>query len=80
VSEYSPREVKKALVGKGSASKEQVRFMVCSLLGVRKGEMTLDASDALAIAICRFHRKFGPPAKKADWSSYVRAHPERVLQ
>jgi len=80
VSEYSPREVKKALVGKGSASKEQVRFMVCSLLGLRKGEMTLDASDALAIAICRFHRKFGSPVKKADWSSYVRAHPERVLQ
>ena len=80
VSEYSPREVKKALVGKGSASKEQVRFMVCSLLEVRSRDMTLDASDALAIAICRFHRKFGPPVKKADWSSYVRAHPERVIQ
>lgn len=80
VSEYSPREVKKAIVGTGSASKEQVRFMVCSLLGVQGKHMTLDASDALAIAICRIHRMLGAPVKKGDWSSFVRAHPEKVAQ
>ena len=49
--EYSPREVKKAIVGNGTASKQQVQFMVRSLLNLRTARMVLDTSDALAIAI-----------------------------
>ena len=76
--EYSPREVKKAVVGSGTASKEQVRFMVKSLLGINGRQMKLDASDALAIAICHLHRMSTPTARHRDWKSYVEAHPERV--
>jgi len=76
--EYSPREIKKAIVGNGSASKEQVQFMVKSLLQLRHGAMILDASDALAIAICHLNRIVTPTAKHRDWKSFVVAHPERV--
>ncbi|MEW6510385.1 MAG: crossover junction endodeoxyribonuclease RuvC [Bacteroidota bacterium] len=78
--EYSPREVKKAVVGTGNASKEQVRYMVRSLLGLRTGTLHLDASDALAIAICHLHRIANPAARHRDWKSYIAAHPERVAE
>ncbi len=51
VSEYSPAEIKKATVGKGNASKEQVQHMVKALLNL-PGTPQEDAADALAIAIC----------------------------
>jgi crossover junction endodeoxyribonuclease RuvC len=49
---YTPAEVKKAVVGSGQATKEQVRFMVVKLLGLNELPRPLDASDALAIALC----------------------------
>lgn len=51
VHEYAPASVKKAVTGNGSADKEQVRFMVERLLGVRL-DGPADRSDALAVAIC----------------------------
>lgn len=54
LSEYATRTVKQAVVGKGSADKEQVAHM-CNLLLNRQGKLPLDASDALAIAICHAH-------------------------
>jgi crossover junction endodeoxyribonuclease RuvC len=53
--EYSPMEVKKAITGYGRAEKEQVRAMVLRLLGAPPLAAPLDASDALAIAICHAH-------------------------
>jgi crossover junction endodeoxyribonuclease RuvC len=56
VFEYSPRTVKSAVVGYGAAEKEQVAKMVRMLLpGCATLKMTVDASDALAIAICHAH-------------------------
>ena len=52
VSSFAPREVKLAVTGFGDSSKEQVREMVILTLGVETPEMSLDASDALAVAIC----------------------------
>jgi len=49
--EYTPLEIKKSVVGYGRADKEQVRSMVQVILRVRE-ELPLDASDALAAAIC----------------------------
>ncbi len=54
--EYSPREVKLAVVGRGNASKEQVHFMVKNLLRLKEDITPDDASDALAVAICHYHR------------------------
>jgi crossover junction endodeoxyribonuclease RuvC len=52
VFEYSPLEIKSALVGYGRAEKQQVQEMVRVLLGMKDVPEPLDASDALAVAIC----------------------------
>lgn len=54
--EYSPREVKKAVVGNGNASKQQVRFMIDKMLKLKAKPATDDAYDALGIAFCHHHR------------------------
>lgn len=54
--EYSPREVKKAVVGNGNASKHQVRYMVSRMLNLKKIQATDDPYDALGLAICHYHR------------------------
>ncbi len=55
VSEYAPREVKKALTGNGAATKDQVRFMVMRLLALKESP-PLDMSDALAVALAHAGR------------------------
>lgn len=54
VVEYSPRQIKQAIVGYGGASKAQVKHMVKALLKL-SGEIQEDASDALAIALYHAH-------------------------
>ena len=59
---YSPSEVKQALTGGGRAAKQQVRFMVERILGLRFEDETDDLSDALAVAICHAGRRTGVAA------------------
>jgi crossover junction endodeoxyribonuclease RuvC len=54
---YPPREVKLSLTGNGAASKEQVAFMVRTLLKLGDASLPEDSSDALAVAICRCQRR-----------------------
>ena len=56
IEEYSPREVKKSVVGNGNASKEQVEYMVQKILNLSAKPKTEDAADALAIALCQFNK------------------------
>ncbi|MBT7454419.1 MAG: crossover junction endodeoxyribonuclease RuvC [Gemmatimonadetes bacterium] len=53
---YSPATIKKALTGNGQATKESVQYMVAKTLKMKKLPSPLDASDALAIALCHLHR------------------------
>ena len=55
--EYSAKQIKQALVGTGAANKAQVQYMVKSFLCLSK-EPQMDASDALATAICHFHTSY----------------------
>lgn len=55
VGEYSPLEVKSAVVGYGRAEKQQVQQMVKTLLGLKERVEPHDAADALAIAICHIN-------------------------
>ena len=52
VYEYSPRKVKQAVTGNGNATKEQVKYMVKTILRLKSDSIPDDASDALAIALC----------------------------
>ncbi len=54
VSEYSPREIKQAVVGTGAADKAQVQHMIRALLRLRE-PLPADAADALAVALCHAH-------------------------
>ncbi len=53
--EYSPPQVKQAVVGYGKAEKKQVIAMVTTLLGLKEPPKPDDTADALAIAICHAH-------------------------
>lgn len=55
VYEYTPLQVKEAIVGYGRATKDQVRKMVQVLLNLKDLKVHDDASDALAIAVCHCH-------------------------
>lgn len=55
VLEYSPTRVKKAVVGIGAATKDQVQSMIKNMLKIKNERMLPDASDALAIAMTHIH-------------------------
>ncbi len=57
VGEYTPNEVKQAVVGYGSAAKRQVQDMVRVLLNLPEIPRPDDAADALAVAICHLHTR-----------------------
>ena len=78
-SEYSPREIKKSVVGNGAASKQQVSFMIKSLLDIKNEKMRFDESDALAIALCHAFRVRRITTRSKDWKSFIEAYPERVV-
>jgi crossover junction endodeoxyribonuclease RuvC len=85
--EYSPREVKKAVAGSGAATKQQIQFMVKSQLKLNDVPKFFDASDALAIALCHSFRmrhgktKTKPTQKsKRTWTDFIKAHPDRVVR
>jgi len=50
--EYSAKKIKQSVTGNGNANKDQVKFMVASILNIKNLDIPLDASDALAIALC----------------------------
>lgn len=77
--EYAPREVKKSIVGSGSASKEQVRYMVCQILKIKLNNKSFDISDALAVAICHYNKMINVKSKSISWKDYVESNPGRVI-
>jgi crossover junction endodeoxyribonuclease RuvC len=79
ISEYSQREIKKSVVGKGAASKPQVFFMVRTLLEMTTEKMRFDETDALAVALCHAFRLIRSGSKKKSWKSYIEAFPEKVI-
>lgn len=56
VFEYAAREIKMSTVGSGAASKQQVQAMIKNLLGIPDPPRPQDAADALAVALCHYHR------------------------
>ncbi len=77
-SEYTPREVKLAVTGHGGSTKEQVEYMVTAMLKMKEQREMLDATDALAIAICHNNRQARPQGKAANWKQFILENPERI--
>ncbi|MBL7925606.1 MAG: crossover junction endodeoxyribonuclease RuvC [Bacteroidia bacterium] len=88
VFEYSPRKVKLAVTGRGSATKEQVAAMLVHIEGFIQPK-TLDATDALAVAVCHCLQKNpevtanNPLRKKrkskSNWGDFATQNPERMI-
>ena len=77
--EYSPREIKKSVVGNGAASKNQVQFMILQLLKLKNKKMAFDESDALAVAVCHSFKIKSLTPKSRSWKDFIKANPERVI-
>ena len=90
--EYSPNKVKQCITGRGHATKEQVWEILRRILGLEdEAAKSMDATDALAVALCHHYQSRLPAAlhtpltsdkerrsKKADWAQFAAANPDRV--
>jgi len=65
IHEYAPKKAKKAVVGQGGASKEQVQKMIQYLLHLSHPPMPQDAADALALALCHAHQLHTPCCRRS---------------
>jgi len=83
IHEYAPKKIKMAITGNGNASKEQVAAMLKSRLNIVLDDKYLDATDALATAVCHFQRISSPGGlggqkKHKNWKSFVNANKDRI--
>jgi crossover junction endodeoxyribonuclease RuvC len=80
VFEYSPRRIKQAVTGNGNASKEQVAGLLETMYKFQFRDSSLDASDALAVAVCHcYQNKIVSNSKKTDWKSFISQNPNRIV-
>ncbi len=78
--EYAPRKIKMAITGQGNASKEQVAYMLGSLLHIRDLPTQPDATDGLAAAICHFFQENRPGSEKPykSWKDFINKNPGKI--
>ncbi len=81
ITEYAPKKIKQSVTGNGNAAKEQVAALLHSIvIGNTKGQ-SLDATDALAAAVCHHYQSSGPLGQTGkrykDWSSFLTDNPDR---
>lgn len=84
IAEYEPRKIKMAITGSGAASKEQVQEMLRRILNIDRGQLLpeLDATDALAAALCHFYETSRPTvtAGPKSWKEFIAKNPGRIKQ
>lgn len=80
ITEYSPKKVKQSVTGNGNASKEQVAAMLQTLLNIEELPKLLDATDALAVALCHhFHEgRMQTRGRNEGWKSFIEENPDRL--
>lgn len=82
ITEYEPRKIKMAITGNGAASKEQVCEMLKRILNIPQEHIgpKLDATDALAAALCHFYESQRPVTAKGpkSWKEFIAKNPDRV--
>ena len=81
VTEYAPRKAKMAICGNGAASKEQVALIVEKTLGIDIASKYLDATDALALAMCHYYQLTSPLTSlsaSTSWEKFLEANPDRI--
>lgn len=82
INEYAPKKVKQSVTGNGNASKEQVASMIQNLLKFEDTPKLMDATDALAVAVCH-HFSSGLGASTGNkasksWKAFIADNPKRI--
>ena len=78
IQEYAPKKVKSSVTGNGNASKEQVAEMIKTLVNVPLEPKALDATDAVAVAICHHFQAGRPQSSNKGWKSFIKNNPGRL--
>lgn len=78
ITEYAPKKVKQSVTGNGNASKEQVARMLMQIFSIKEIPKLLDASDALAVALCHHYQNGSTKAKSKSWDSFLKDNPGRL--
>lgn len=81
IAEYAPRKIKQSVTGNGNAVKEQVAAMLTQLFKIDLSGHYLDATDALATAMCHFYQQSNPIAaagKSGGWARFIQDNPGRI--
>lgn len=77
--EYAPKKVKQSVTGNGNASKEQVAKMLMMMFNIKELPKLLDATDALAVALCHHFQKGEATSKgKSTWEAFAKENPSRM--
>ncbi|HNX78641.1 MAG TPA: crossover junction endodeoxyribonuclease RuvC [Prolixibacteraceae bacterium] len=78
--EYAPLLVKQSITGMGRASKEQVAYFLQNVYHLEELPRELDATDAVAVAICHFLQQSKPVKNKEykGWADFIRKNPDRI--
>ncbi len=84
ITEYAPLKIKLAVTGNGSASKEQVADMLRRILHIPQDKMDpqLDATDAVAAALCHYYQMKSPISEKGckSWKEYITKNSDKVIK
>ncbi|MCG8389655.1 MAG: crossover junction endodeoxyribonuclease RuvC [Cytophagales bacterium] len=78
ITEYAPKKVKQSVTSNGNASKEQVAAMLMTLLSFQESPRLLDATDALAVAVCHHFQQGSAKSSVKSWKAFVSENPGRV--
>jgi crossover junction endodeoxyribonuclease RuvC len=76
--EYAPKKVKQSVTGNGNASKEQVAKMLMMQFSIKELPKLLDATDALAVALCHHYQKGDKTPKSKSWEAFAKENAARV--
>jgi len=84
MTEYSPKKIKLSITGNGNASKEQVAAMLENLLNFKNEDKYMDATDALAAAVCHFFQNKstinGLKKSYSGWDAFIKDNPQRKIK
>ncbi len=78
--EYAPRKVKQSVTGNGNASKEQVAKMLMTVLRMKELPKLLDASDAVAVAVCHHYQNGASKNRAKSWEAFLKDNPKKMLK
>ncbi|WP_163709696.1 crossover junction endodeoxyribonuclease RuvC [Mangrovibacterium lignilyticum] len=80
VFEYAPLKIKQSITGMGRAAKEQVAYFLKNTMKIENLPPELDATDAIAVAVCHYLQMKNPVAKAGykNWGEFIKKNPGRV--